>query len=175
MSGYAAPSRHQEARRCAAHAVAQGSRHVRQQRARVVCRYRLQPIHVDDFARFAVEHGAGRDNVVIDATGPETFTYEGLARMLGECIGKPRPIMHVPNWFGFAVGRLLGALLQDTMLTWEEVLGLTADLLATDAPPAGRIRLSEWAHEHADELGVRYASELARRRDRSAGYVPAAA
>ncbi len=141
----------------------------------MVCRYRLQPIHVDDFARFAVEHGAGRDNVVIDATGPETFTYEGLARMLGECIGKPRPIMHVPNWFGFAVGRLLGALLQDTMLTWEEVLGLTADLLATDAPPAGRIRLSEWAHEHADELGVRYASELARRRDRSAGYVPAAA
>jgi NADH dehydrogenase len=32
--------------------------------------YRLQPIYVDDLAQLAVEQGANRENVVIDAIGP---------------------------------------------------------------------------------------------------------
>ena len=38
---------------------------------------------------------------------------------------------------GFAVGWALGRLMGDQMITWPEVKGLSADLLATDAPPAG--------------------------------------
>ena len=46
-----------------------------------------------------------------------------------------------------------------------------ADLLyVPGAPPAGATALSAWAWEHASSLGVRYASELARRRDRQQAY-----
>ena len=44
------------------------------------------------------------------------------------------------------------------------------DLLYTDSPPAGQTRFTEWAKQHAATLGVRYASELARRRNRREAY-----
>ena len=37
--------------------------------------YRLQPIHVDDLAALAVEQGKSHSNTIINAIGPETFTY----------------------------------------------------------------------------------------------------
>jgi NADH dehydrogenase len=45
-----------------------------------------------------------------------------------------------------------------------------AGLLDVDSPPAGETRLTDWAREHADRLGVHYASELARRRNREVAY-----
>ena len=45
--------------------------------------YRLQPIYVDDLARLAVEQGQSRENTIIDAIGPETFTYRGLVEESG--------------------------------------------------------------------------------------------
>jgi hypothetical protein len=50
------------------------------------------------------------------------------------------------------------------LITRDEISGLMAGLLATQSPPAGSTRLSEWAHVHADTLGRHYHSELARRR-----------
>jgi hypothetical protein len=44
------------------------------------------------------------------------------------------------------------------------------DLLVTDSAPTGSIAFSEWLPAHAAELGVRYANELARRRDRATAY-----
>jgi hypothetical protein len=44
-----------------------------------------------------------------------------------------------------------------------------AGSLYVDAPPAGRTRFTDWAREHADTLGRRYASELAPRMDRERG------
>ncbi|MCU0727603.1 MAG: hypothetical protein MUE73_17735 [Planctomycetes bacterium] len=38
-------------------------------------------------------------------------------------------------------------------------------LLCTDSPPAGTTRPSDWLARHRETLGVRYANELARRRD----------
>ena len=45
-----------------------------------------------------------------------------------------------------------------------------AGLLATSSPPAGETRLTGWTRENAATLGRRYASELARRRNRTAAY-----
>ena len=56
------------------------------------------------------------------------------------------------------------------VITRQEIDGLMADLLYTTSPPTGSTRLSDWAREHADTLGVRYAGELARRIDRETGY-----
>ena len=132
--------------------------------------YRLQPIYVDDFAHLAVEQGRSSDNAVVDAIGPETFTYRELVRTIGRIIGKPRPVVSVPPWFGHAVGWAVGKLVGDVTITRDEIAGLMADLLYTDSPPAGSTRLTDWAEQHANTLGRRYASELQRRIDRTRPY-----
>jgi NADH dehydrogenase len=50
------------------------------------------------------------------------------------------------------------------VLTRDEVKGLMADLLVSQASPTASGRLSEWVHQHAADLGQHYASEIARRR-----------
>ncbi len=125
--------------------------------------YRLQPIYVDDLARLAVEQGAGSENTIINAIGPETFTYRELLSMIGTTIGKCRPIMSTPPWLGYLCGIIIGRLVGDTIITFEEIRGLMADLLYVNDKPAGTTRLTEWMQEHADTLGIAYANELARR------------
>jgi uncharacterized protein YbjT (DUF2867 family) len=133
-------------------------------------RYRLQPIYVDDLAELAVQQGQAGANTVIDAIGPETFTYRDLVREIGSIIGKRRPIISVPPWVGYAAGWLIGKLTGDVVITREEIQGLMQDLLCTKSPPAASTRLTEWAQTHAATLGQHYASELARRKHRQESY-----
>ena len=132
--------------------------------------YRLQPIYVADLASLAVMQGAKRDNVIIDAIGPETFTYRNLVRVIGEIIGKKRPIISVSPFIGFVVGWVLSKFVGDVMITREEIKGLMAELLYVDSPPVGDTRLTDWIRDHADSLGEKYTSELARRKDRMIEY-----
>jgi uncharacterized protein YbjT (DUF2867 family) len=132
--------------------------------------YRLQPIYVDDLAKLAVEQGRNSENCVINAIGPETFTYRELVRTLAEIIGKRRLMLSVPPSIGYLGGTVLGWFLHDKIFTWQEIEGLMSDLLHVDALPAGETKLTDWARQHADQLGVRYASELARRRNRAEAY-----
>lgn len=126
-------------------------------------RYRLRPIHVEDLAALAVAQGARRENVTLDAVGPESYAYRDLVRLLRDTLGVWRPLLPVPPWLGYGVSRMIGWWMRDVMMTREEIAGLMAGLLDTASPAAGAIRLSEWAREHADRLGRRYACELARR------------
>jgi NADH dehydrogenase len=136
-------------------------------------RYRMQPIHVEDFAELAIAQGDARENTVVDAIGPETFTYRGLVEELSAAIRVRRPIVSVPPAIGFAAGWLLGKVVGDVLITRDEVAGLMQDLLLTHSPPAGHRKLSVWVRENADVLGRRYATELGRRRDRRVAYAEA--
>jgi NADH dehydrogenase len=130
--------------------------------------YRLQPIFVDDLAELAVRAGGRNSNDLVNAIGPETFTYRKLVTTIGECLGRPRPIVSLPPsvvyWMGAAMGRLLG----DVVITRPEIEGLMEERLYVETPPTGLTRLSEWARAHAVELGTQYSSELGRRRTRAA-------
>jgi NADH dehydrogenase len=132
--------------------------------------YRIQPIYVDDLAKLAVEQGASRENTIIQAIGPETFSYRGLVDTIGMIIDKRRMIIAVPPRLGYLVGRMIGLAVNDVFITREEIAGLMADLLYVDAPPAGTVRLTDWARKHVASLGRSYASELGRRRDRQVAY-----
>ncbi|NIS78666.1 MAG: NAD(P)H-binding protein [Anaerolineales bacterium] len=132
--------------------------------------YRLQPIYVDDFASLAVKHGSETSNRIIDVIGPETFTYRGLVEQIGKIIGKRRPLVSIPPVVGYLVGLLLGFLMGDVFITREEIAGLMADLLYTESTPVGTTQFTQWATSNASILGIRYASELARRRDHSSSY-----
>lgn len=132
--------------------------------------YRLQPIYVDDLAKLAVQYGQTQENVVIDAIGPETFTYRELVRTIADAIGVRRPIIGVPPSAGLWMAKIIGYIVKDVVMTKEEIEGLMANLLVTSSPPAGTTRFGEWVRENASVLGQRYSSELARRRNRTESY-----
>src|SRR5208283_2577131 len=52
--------------------------------------YKLQPIYVDDLAAAAVEKAAGGRNEIVNAIGPETFTYRELVDTVKRTLGLRR-------------------------------------------------------------------------------------
>lgn len=58
--------------------------------------YPVQPIFVDDFAELAVAAGRGQENIVLNAVGPETFTFADLIRLLARTVGSRARIVQVP-------------------------------------------------------------------------------
>ncbi len=133
-------------------------------------KYRLQPIYVDDLAELAIEEGQNKEDHIIDAIGPDTFTYRGLVEEIGRIIGKPRIIIPIPRDLGYFLGSIVGRIVGDVTITHDEIEGLMSGLLYTDSPPVGKTGLTEWAKDHASTLGLRYANELARRTNRLAAY-----
>ncbi len=125
--------------------------------------YRLQPIYVDDLAKLAVEQGAQTENTIIDAIGPETFTYRGLVEKIGDIIGRRRTIISTHPSVCYVAGLIIGKIVGDIMITREEIKGLMADLLYADSPPIGETKLTDWARQNSAAIGKRYTSELSRR------------
>ena len=119
---------------------------------------------------YALEDGREDENLIIDAIGPETFTYRGLVKKIGEITGKHRPVVSVPPFLGYLAGWIIGKIVNDVMITKEEIKGLMANLLYVESPPAGATKLTEWAQKHSDTLGLKYTSELVRRSDRKSEY-----
>ncbi len=132
--------------------------------------YRLQPIHVEDFAALAVSAGTDGGDAVVDAIGPETWGYRDLVTAIAAAIGRPAHIARVPRAVGLLAATVLGRCVGDVVLTGEELDALRDGLLATPSPPTGTTALSTWLREHGDALGRRYAGEVARRRDRRRRY-----
>ncbi len=132
--------------------------------------YRLQPIYVDDLAELAVEHGENEENSIIDAIGPETFTYRKLVQTIGKIIGRRRPIISVHPTLVYIAGRIISQVVNDVLITREEIEGLMSNLLCVNSPPTGKTRLTDWIEEHAESLGRQYTSELARRIYRKTEY-----
>lgn len=124
--------------------------------------YGLQPIHVEDFARLAVEQGASRADAVLDAVGPETLAFDELVRLIRQAVRSRAALFGVPRTALLATARLMGVLVRDVVLTRDEIAGLTSNLLVSSGAPTGSTRLSEWLAAHGDELGVEWASELHR-------------
>ncbi len=122
--------------------------------------YKLQPIFVEDMAKLAADAGAGTENVIVDAIGPETFTFEELVQMLAAGLGVRPMMVHIPPFVMLGLARLIGLFVKDVVLTPNEIRGLMDNLLVTDSPPAGRTKLSAWAQANLKTLGKDYASEL---------------
>ncbi len=142
-------------------------------------RYALRPLHVDDMADLILEHAFERsgepfavrsDNSAADAVGPERFTYRELLATLSEILGLRRRLVCVPPRIGWLVSKLINPFVGDVVITWEEVLGMMRNLLDSPAPAAGLTRLTDWARQHREALGRRYASEVGRRVSRDTAY-----
>ena len=124
--------------------------------------YKVQPVFVDDVAGIAVDAGRLTDNFVIDAVGPETFTFEEMVQLLAERTGAKTKIVRLTPGVALFLSRVVGYLVRDEVLTGEEVEGLMDGLLFSGSPPTARTRLSDWLTDNAGSIGKTYASELRR-------------
>ena len=124
--------------------------------------YHVQPIFVDDLAELAVEGGQRLDSYTVDAVGSESYTYRELVRMIRSAIGSRSLIVNLPPAIVRLASGVLGLILNDVVLTEDEIKGLMDDLLVSQKPPTGRTSLEGWVKLHADKIGKTYASELAR-------------
>jgi uncharacterized protein YbjT (DUF2867 family) len=123
-------------------------------------RYRIQPVHVEDLAALAVEVGDQTENVVLDAVGPETYEYRDLVRLIRSSTRSRSLLVPVPPWLALVLGRLLGRLVGDVLITPDEIRGLLDDLLISHEPPTCRTRLREWLEVNGESVGRQYLSEL---------------
>ena len=133
-------------------------------------KYKMRPVHVDDLARLAVDHAKGRDNVVLDAVGPETWEFRALLKEMLSILGVWRPVLPMPAALGIMGATVMGKLMGDVILTRDEVEGLMAGLLWTEGPATADTHLSHWLRKNASWLGKRYMSEVARRDNRKEAY-----
>ena len=106
--------------------------------------YRFQPIFVEDLAGLAVDAGGQEDNLILDAAGPETYTFDEFVRLVGQTMGSRTKIVHLPSALALGISKIVGYFLGDVVLTRDEITGLMSDLLVSDAPPAGNTSLKSW-------------------------------
>jgi uncharacterized protein YbjT (DUF2867 family) len=125
-------------------------------------RYRIRPIYVEDMARLLVDAAGGSGNSVLNAVGPETFSFDELVRLIRREVRSRCRVAHMPARLAYLATRMTGWWLRDVVLTWEEYLGLMNNLLAPDGSAAGSTRLSDWLARNRERVGIGYASEVAR-------------
>ncbi len=125
-------------------------------------RYRVQPVYVEDLASIAAASSHDPESRVLDAIGPETFTFEELVALIGAKMGRNVKLVHLPPGLGIFLGQIIGWFVRDVVLTMDEAKGLMDSLLCSEDAPNGKTRFSEWLDANADTLGTSYSSELER-------------
>jgi len=122
----------------------------------------VRPIYVGDMARLIADVVGQQGNSVLDAVGPEAFSFEELVRLIAGRVGRQIRLIHLPMPVAYLSTLLIGWFVRDVVLTWEEYQGLMGDLLAPEGPSAGQVRLSQWLAQHSQQIGRQYTSEVAR-------------
>jgi uncharacterized protein YbjT (DUF2867 family) len=131
--------------------------------------YQVQPVYVQDLADLAVEQTMGDENVIIDAIGPETYTFKEMVQLIRDTVGSRSVLVPSAPGLAYSLSAVVGKLIGDVVLTKEEVIGLMEGRLYVDSPPIGQTRFSEWIVGHADSLGKNYAHEIRRHFHSAAG------
>ena len=124
--------------------------------------YRMQPIFVEDMAELAVQSGHSREDQVLDAAGPEIYTFDELVRLIADAAGNRARIVHAPPMLALLLSRVVGKAIGDVVLTKEEVEGLMAGLLVSSSPPLGKTSFRAWINDNGNLIGRAYTSELRR-------------
>ena len=132
--------------------------------------YRMQPIYVGDLAKAVAKKVAELQRSIVEAIGPESFTYRELVKTIASVLGLKRAVIGIPPVWGYWACCLAGRLVNDVVLTREEIRGLMENRLYVDAPALGKTKLSEWVAQNKNTLGRHYTSEMRRRIDRKSAY-----
>lgn len=124
--------------------------------------YRVQPVFVKDLASIAVESSRGEKSVILDAIGPETFTFQEFVQLIASAIKPAAALIHIPPAIGILFGKLIGLILRDNILTRNELKGLMDEMLTSKQQPNGTTAFSDWLESHKEKIGSVYSSEIER-------------
>jgi nucleoside-diphosphate-sugar epimerase len=124
--------------------------------------YGIQPVYVEDLAELAVQGVYSKENYIIDAVGPDSYTFKELVQLIGEKIGARRPIVSVPPRLALLAAQFLSLFVGDVILTPEEVDGLMANLLVSKQPALAKTAFKDWLESNKSTVGMKYASEIKR-------------
>jgi NADH dehydrogenase len=130
--------------------------------------YRIRPIHVDDLARLCVSlgsgtasgMGSGKENVTVDAVGPDSVSFRDMVAAIRSAVGSRSLLVPAPGWLIPPLSSALSAVLRDVLLTSEEYRAMAEGLADSSAPATGEISVTDWIAKHGDSLGQTYANEL---------------
>jgi NADH dehydrogenase len=129
-------------------------------------RYRVRPVYVKDLADLCLRLGASSEDVVVDAVGPQTFTFDEMVRTVARGVGTWYVPVHLPPALVAVVLRGLAMVTRDIVLTRDEIDGLMAELVAVDGEATCPTRLTDYLRANTARIGATYHSELARRSQR---------
>lgn len=124
--------------------------------------YRIRPIHIDDLADLCVRLGSEREDVVVDAVGPDRPTFLELAGAIRTAVGSRAKIIRVPGLVVPALSWILGLIVHDVLLTPDEYRSMAAGYADVSGEATGQTSVLEWIRANGDALGRRYANELDR-------------
>lgn len=132
--------------------------------------YRLQPIYVEDLAELVAQNVSDERHGIINAIGPETYTFNELVSTIKKELELRCAIFHVTPEVGYPATKVISWWKRDVLITPDEIKGLMANLLYTGSPAAGFTSFRDWVRENRNWLGMRYANEVGRRTNRTAPY-----
>jgi len=122
----------------------------------------VRPVFVGDVARSCVDAARAHCDVVVDAVGPETFDFVDFVGAIRTAVGSRSRLLPVPAPAVPVLAGLVGRVVNDVVLTRDELAGLTAGLVAPGGPSTGQVVFTEWLAEHGETLGRQWASEIGR-------------
>jgi NADH dehydrogenase len=124
--------------------------------------YKVQPVFVEDLATIAVEASGSEGSGTIDAIGPETYTYAAFLELIARELNRNVAFFHTSPSAGIFLGKLIGLLVRDVVLTKDELRGLMLNKLTSNQAPNGKTLFSDWLRDNKQSIGARYTSELNR-------------
>lgn len=120
--------------------------------------YSLQPLHVADLARFAVELALAGENRIVAVGGPEVLSFNQVVTALAQAVDSHARIVHVAPKRLLQLGRLFGGMVDDTLLTADELEALRRNLLVAEQVPEDARSCRRWLQEAGPNLGDSYRS-----------------
>ena len=125
--------------------------------------YHVRPIHVDDYAQLVADACRGTDTFTQDATGPDRIEFQELIRYIARTINARTQIVRLPIGVCHFLYGAASHLMRETILTLDELKGLSRNRLDSQEPPSGSISLTAWIKENAETIGSRFLREPRRR------------
>ena len=124
--------------------------------------YRIQPVFVKDLASIAVDCVNNHDSMVMDAIGPESFSYREFIQLIARILQRNIYLVSTTPGFGIFLGKIISLFVKDVVLTEDELKGLMVNKLTSSQKPNGETLFSEWLKENRETIGTSYTSELKR-------------
>lgn len=124
--------------------------------------YKVQPVFVEDLASISVKASRSKSPQIIDAIGPEIYTYKDFLQLIAKELNRRVIFFHTSPAIGIMLGKIISRFVKDVVLTEDELRGLMLNKLTSDQKPNGKTKFSDWLHQHRLSVGTQYTSELER-------------